>query len=138
MTALRTACSFVKFEQILKFHERVISALILVASFARPKICSQLLRVNESLKFALRCKFIKRETRGLELRSACGCEFAKQSRPLIPLLNPLILSHIRSGMPRCYALHACLCQTKYIANFKIYERAYHGSKFSAKRSAAQI
>jgi len=25
---------------------------------------------------------------------------------------------------------------KFIANFKIYERAYHGSKFSAKRSAA--
>jgi len=41
-----------KLAQILKFHERVISALILVASFARPKISSQLLRVNESLKFA--------------------------------------------------------------------------------------
>ena len=25
---------------------------------------------------------------------------------------------------------------KFLANFKIYERAYHGSKFSAKRSAA--
>ena len=49
--------------QILKFYERAISALILVASFARPKISSQFLRVNEGLKFALRCKFIKRETR---------------------------------------------------------------------------
>jgi len=29
-------------------------------------------------------------------------------------------------------LSSCKCQ----ANFKIYERAYHGSKFSAKRSAA--
>ena len=37
--------------QILKFHERVISALILVVSFARPKIGSQLLRVNGILKF---------------------------------------------------------------------------------------
>jgi len=38
--------------KILKFHERVISALILVASFARPKISSQFLRVNGILKFA--------------------------------------------------------------------------------------
>ncbi|WP_462191794.1 hypothetical protein [Campylobacter concisus] len=38
----------------------------------------------------------------------------------------------RSGMRQCYALHALYHQ----ANFKIYERAYHGSKFSAKRSAA--
>ena len=71
-----------KLAQILKFHERVILALILVASFARPKISNQFLRVNGILKFALRYKFIKRETRGLELRS----------RPLIPLFkspNPL-------------------------------------------------
>ena len=40
-----------KITQILKFHERVISALILAASFARPKISSQLLRVNGILKF---------------------------------------------------------------------------------------
>ena len=58
MAALRTACNFIKFEQILKFHERVISALILVASFARPKISSQFLRVSESLKFAKNSKFI--------------------------------------------------------------------------------
>ena len=37
--------------QILKFHERVISALILVESFAKPKISSQFLRVSEILKF---------------------------------------------------------------------------------------
>ena len=49
-----------KLAQILKFHERVISALILVASFARPKISSQLLRVNESLKFALRNKTMRK------------------------------------------------------------------------------
>ena len=74
---------YMKLWQILKFHERVISALILVASFARPKISSQLLRVNGILKFALRYKFIKRESRGLELRSACSCELAKQrSSPL--------------------------------------------------------
>ena len=42
--------TYMKLRQILKFHERVISALILVASFARPKISSQFLRVNESFK----------------------------------------------------------------------------------------
>ena len=41
----------ISIRQILKFHERVISALILVASFARPKISSQFLRVNGILKF---------------------------------------------------------------------------------------
>ena len=44
--------SQIRVGQILKFHERVISALILVASFARPKISSQFLRVSEILKFA--------------------------------------------------------------------------------------
>ena len=42
---------FIEIPVILKFNERVISALILVASFARPKISSQLLRVNGTLKF---------------------------------------------------------------------------------------
>ena len=37
---------YMKLWQILKFHERVISALILVESFAKPKISSQLLRVK--------------------------------------------------------------------------------------------
>ena len=41
-----------KLGQILKFHERAISALILVTSFARPKISSQFLGVNGILKFA--------------------------------------------------------------------------------------
>ena len=41
-----------------KIYERVISALILVASFARPKISSQFLRVNGILKFAKSSKFI--------------------------------------------------------------------------------
>ena len=57
-----------KLAQILKFHERVISALILVASFARPKISSQFSRVNESLKFEKKifrnlkfCFFVKGE-----------------------------------------------------------------------------
>ena len=49
---LYIACVLLRLQQILKFHERVISALILVASFARPKISSQLLRVNGILKFA--------------------------------------------------------------------------------------
>ena len=55
---------YMKLWQILKFHERVISALILVASFARPKISSQLLRVNGILKFALRYKFIQKGRQG--------------------------------------------------------------------------
>ena len=42
--------AYMKLWQILKFHERVISALILVVSFARPKISSQLLRVSGILK----------------------------------------------------------------------------------------
>ena len=46
------ACVLLRLQQILKFHERVISALILVASFARPKISSQFLGVSEVLKFA--------------------------------------------------------------------------------------
>ena len=48
--ALHAICNQINFKQILKFHKRVISALILVASFARPKISSQFLRVNESFK----------------------------------------------------------------------------------------
>ena len=43
--------SQVRVMQILKFHKRAISALILVASFARSKISSQFLGVNENLKF---------------------------------------------------------------------------------------
>ncbi len=64
--------TYMKLRQILKFHERVISTLILVASFAKPKFSSQFLRVNGILKFAkiffrdLKFCFIKMETRGLE------------------------------------------------------------------------
>ena len=49
--ALHAICNQINFKQILKFHKRVISALILVASFARPKISSKFLRVNGILKF---------------------------------------------------------------------------------------
>ena len=52
--------------QILKFHERVISALILVTSFARPKIGSQFLGVNGILKFENN-KFILFKSRLLNL-----------------------------------------------------------------------
>ena len=55
---------------ILKFHVRVISALILVASFARPKISSQFLGVSESLKFA-KTSFIK-------IVNFCHCAKFKQ------------------------------------------------------------
>jgi len=57
-----------KFRANFKICERVISALILVANFARPKISSQFLRVNESLKFEKKifrnlkfCFFVKGE-----------------------------------------------------------------------------
>jgi len=40
--------------------------------------------LNGILKFDLRYKFIRRETRGLELRSACSCEPAKQRSSLPP------------------------------------------------------
>ncbi|WP_234401167.1 hypothetical protein [Campylobacter concisus] len=43
--------------------------------------------------------------------------------------------NVRGGMLQCFALHA-VYDKETQANFKIYERAYHGSKFSAKRSAA--
>ena len=94
-----------RFKQILKFHERVISALILVAIFARFKISSQLLRVNGILKFEKIQKFIydtftkKKRQSGLEFcfvgpncmaemkfillyllkrSSACGCEIKQK------------------------------------------------------------
>ncbi|WP_180543866.1 hypothetical protein [Campylobacter concisus] len=46
MTALRTVCSFVKFEQILKFMSEHITALNLVLNEVRPKFSSLLRRVN--------------------------------------------------------------------------------------------
>ena len=118
-----------KFQQILKFHERVISALILVASFARPKISSQFLRVSGILKFALRYKFIKREARDLNFASrARNCRADTKSVPLSPFYIP--------QSPRTLEGHAiALCVVcgllsgKCQANFKIYERAYHGFKF---------
>jgi len=57
------------------------------------------------------------------------------SRPLIPLFkspNPLIRSRC---MQWCFALHAVYHQTSVRQILKL-ELAYHGSKFSAKRSAA--
>ena len=65
MTALRTVCSFVKFEQILKFMSEHITALNLVLNEVRPKFSSQFLRMSGILKFAnLLCRlsfFVKGE-----------------------------------------------------------------------------
>ena len=69
----------VSVKQILKFHERVISALILVASFARPKTSSQLLRVSGILKFV-----------GSQLRGR-----HEKSVPLSPFLNPPVCLQLR-------------------------------------------
>ena len=49
---LRTACSFVKFEQILKFMSEHITALNLVLNEVQPKFSSLLRRVSKVLKFA--------------------------------------------------------------------------------------
>ena len=108
-----------------------------MASFARPKISSQFLRVNGILKFTkcqisllkirtlnLKTLLSKRETRGLELRS----------RPLIPLFkSPRLLavtrrsrsknpSHVRSACDKHYRAACVLSSCKFQANFKIYER----------------
>ncbi|WP_181000271.1 hypothetical protein [Campylobacter concisus] len=48
---LRTACGFVKFEQILKFMNEHITALNLVLNEVQPKFSSQFLRVSGILKF---------------------------------------------------------------------------------------
>ena len=79
---------------------------------AKPNFSSQFLRVSEILKFDLRYKFIKRETRGLELRS----------RPLIPLFKsskPLA----RSKCMRWHYRAACvLLSSKFSQNLKFHER----------------
>ena len=111
-------------------------------SFARPKISSQFLRVSESFKI-YKDSFIefinfflfKRKTRGLELRGLLAVASLRSKPSPYPPLNPLNPSHVRSACNGAKALHAGLLQ-KTLSNFKIYERAYHGSKFSAKRSAA--
>ena len=74
------------------------------------------------------------ETRGLELRSACSCELAKQSRPLIPLFKSPVCLQLRDEVevktPRTFKGHAnvlahCM-RSKTLVNFKIYEHAYQG------------
>ncbi|WP_188115605.1 hypothetical protein [Campylobacter concisus] len=47
----RTACGFVKFEQILKFMSEHITALNLVLNVVQPKFSSLLRRVSKILKF---------------------------------------------------------------------------------------
>ena len=67
---------------------------------------------------------------GLELRG----------RPLIPLLKSPVCLQLRDKVevksPRTLDVHASVLKhcmrfifKKFLANFKIYERAYHGSKF---------
>jgi len=78
--------------------------------------------VNESFKICKDSfiKFVnfflsKRETRGLELRSACSCELAKQSRPLIPLFKSLVCLQLRDEVevktPRTLEGHALVLRT---------------------------
>ena len=52
MATLRTVCSFVKFEQILKFMSEHVTALNLVLNEVQPKFSSLLRRVSKVLKFA--------------------------------------------------------------------------------------
>jgi len=54
------------------------------------------LQVNENLKFALKYKFIKRETRGLEFCFAGSQLQGKHEvRPLIPLFKSLVCLQLR-------------------------------------------
>ena len=103
-----------------------------MASFARPKISSQFLRVNGILKFALRYKFIKRETRGgLNYGLLAVASLRSKAVPLSPFLNPL--------KSRTLEVHASvLCSACGLSSgkcrqiLKIYEQAYHASKFSGE------
>ena len=83
-----------RLEQILN-HKRAISALILVASFARSKISSQFLGVNGILKFTLRYKFIKGRQGDLNYEVAP-----------FPLNDPPNPDDVRSGMRKRFAPHA--------------------------------
>ena len=59
----------------------------------------------------------------------------RSKRALFPLNDPLTPTTFEVACNGASALHA-VYDKETQANFKIYERAYHGSKFSAKRSAA--
>ena len=50
-----------------------------------------------------------------------------------PLNNPLTPTTLEG---HAMVLAHCMRFIEILVNFKIYERAYHGSKFSAKRSVA--
>ena len=84
-----------RLEQILKFHERVISALILVASFARPKISSQFLRASESFKI---CKdsltkfvnfFLLKKARKVSNFTSQASNFMADTKPLLKFAKML-------------------------------------------------
>ena len=94
---LRTTCDCisVSVKQILKFHERVISALILVASFARPKISSQFLRASESFKI---CKdsltkfvnfFLLKKARKVSNFTSQASNFMADTKPLLKFAKML-------------------------------------------------
>ena len=71
------------------------------------------------VKFALKYKFIKRETRGLKLRS----------RPLIPFLNPLTPTTLEVACNRAKALHAVCHQINLEQILKFHERVISTLKF---------
>ena len=94
---LRTTCDCisVSVKQILKFHERVILALILVASFARPKISSQFLRASESFKI---CKdsltkfvnfFLLKKARKVSNFTSQASNFMADTKPLLKFMKTL-------------------------------------------------
>ena len=97
--------------------------------------------MNGILKFALRYKFIKREARDLNFASQTrNCRADTKAVPLSTFLNPLSARSYEMKLeyppPRTleeYAIALCvaygLLSGKCQANFKIYERAYHGFKF---------
>ena len=145
--------SQVRVMQILKFHKRAISALILVASFARSKISSQFLGVNGILKFTkqqisllkiqtlnLKTLLSKRETRGLEFCFAGSqLQGRHEVRPLIHLYIPRLLavtrqspsknpSHVQRACNGAFALHTVSNSSEFLKFTLRYKFALHSVK----------
>ena len=101
---------------------------------AKPNFSSQFLWVNGILKFAnMLCRlsfFVKGEgawiTVCLQLQACEAKEFP------FHLNNPLTQTTLDVA---CFSASHCM-RLETQANFKIYGQTYHGSKFSAKQSAA--
>ena len=116
-----------------KIYERVISALILVASFARPKISSQFLRVNGILKFTKnKLLFLKIQTLFFRFFYSKGRQgdLNYEAVPLSPFrsLNPLARSRC---MLQCFALHAFYYRANVRQSLKFSKKLYKFINFNS-------